>query len=63
MTIELTPRDYNLVIQALKREARELLKKQQCFDKESLQYKSFSRSYHDIATLIFKLRQYKKDED
>lgn len=63
MTIELTNRDYNLVTQALRHEARVLLQKQQCYDMESLQYKSFCRSYHDVSMLINKLRQYKKDED
>lgn len=63
MTIEITERDYNLITQALRHEARVLLNKQQCYDKESLQYKSFCRSYQDVSMLIYKLRKYKKDED
>lgn len=63
MKIELTNREYNIVVQALRSQARELWKKIGDLEKDDFRRKSFGQSYHDTTAIINALRQYKKDED
>lgn len=63
MKIELTNREYNIVVQALRSQARELWNKLCTLEQDDFRRKSFGKSYHDTTAIINALRQYKKDED
>ena len=63
MKIELTNREYNIVVQALRSQARCLWKKIVSLDKDDFRRKSFGQTYHETTEIINQLRQYKKDED
>ena len=63
MKIELTNREYNIVVQALRSQARELWKKIGALDQDDFRRKSYGRTYHETTAIINKLREYKKDED
>ena len=63
MKIELTNREYNIVVQALRSQARELWKKIGTLEQDDFRRKSYGQSYHETTSIINKLRQYKKDED
>ena len=62
MTIELTNREYNIVVQALRTQARELWNKLCALDQDDFRRKSYGRTYHDTTAIINKLREYKKDD-
>lgn len=63
MKIELTNREYNIVVQALRTQARELWNKLCALEQDDFMRKSFGQSYHDTTAIINALRQHKKDED
>ena len=63
MKIELTNREYNIVVQALRSQARCLWNKLCSLEQDDFRRKSFGKSYHDTTAIIKALRQYKKDED
>lgn len=63
MKIELTNREYNIVVQALRSQAIDLWKKIGTLEQDDFRRKSYGHTYHDTTSLINKLRQYKKDED
>ena len=63
MKIEITNREYNIVVQALRSQARELWKKIVSLDKYDFRRQSLGQTQHETTSLINKLRQYKKDED
>lgn len=62
MKIELTNREYNIVVQALRSQARELWKKISALEQDDFRRKSFGRTYHETTAIINKLREYKKDD-
>ena len=63
MKVELNNREYNIVVQALRSQARELWKKIGDLEQDDFRRKRFGQSYHDTTAIINALRQYKKDED
>ena len=63
MNIELNNREYNIVVQALRSQARDLWKKIVSLDKDDFRRKSLGQTQHDTTSLINKLRQYKSNED
>ena len=63
MKIELTNREYNIVVQALRNQARELWKKLCALEQDNFRRKSYGQTYHETTAIINALRQYKKDED
>lgn len=63
MKIELTNREYNIVVQALRTQARELWNKLCALEQDDFRRKSYGQTQHETTSLINKLRQYKKDED
>ena len=62
MTIELTNREYNIVVQALRSQARELWNKICTLEQDDFRRKSFGQTYHETTAIINKLREYKKDD-
>ena len=62
MKIELTNREYNIVVQALRNQARELWNKICELEQDDFRRKSYGQTYHDTTAIINALRQYKKDE-
>ena len=63
MKIELTNREYNIVVQALRSQAIDLWKKIVSLDKDDFRRKSLGRTYHETTAIINKLREYKSNED
>ena len=63
MKIELNNREYNIVVQALRSQARELWKNIVSLDKDDFRRKSFGRTYNETTAIINQLRQYKSNED
>ena len=63
MKIELANREYNIVVQALRSQARELWKKIGELEQDDFRRKSYGHTYHETTKIINKLREYKKDED
>ena len=63
MKIELTNREYNIVVQALRTQAIELWEKLCALEQDDFRRKSYGHTYHDTTAIIKALRQYKKDED
>ena len=63
MTIELTNREYNIVVQALRSQARGLWNKICSLEKDDFRRKSYGRTYHETTAIINKLREYKSNED
>ena len=63
MKIELNNREYNIVVQALRSQARELWKKICDLEQDDFRRKSFGQTYHDTTAIINALRQYKSNED
>lgn len=63
MNIELTNREYNIVVQALRSQARGLWNKICTLEQDDFRRKSYGQSYNETTAIINKLRQYKKDED
>ena len=63
MKIELTNREYNIVVQALRTQARDMWNKLCALEQDDFRRKSYGQTQHDTTSLINKLRQYKKDED
>ena len=63
MKIELTNREYNIVVQALRSQARCLWNKLCALEQDDFRRKSLGQTQHETTSLINKLRQYKKDED
>ena len=62
MKIELTNREYNIVVQALRSQARGLWNKLCTLEQDDFRRKSYGKSYHDTTEIINKLREYKKDD-
>ena len=62
MKIELTKREYNIVVQALRSQARELWNKLCALEQDDFRRKSYGRTYHETTAIINKLRENKKDE-
>ena len=63
MKIELTNREYNIVVQALRSQARGLWNKLCALDHDDFRRKSYGRTYHETTAIINKLREYKSNED
>ena len=63
MKIELTNREYNIVVQALRSQARGLWKKIGTLGQDDFRRKSFGHTYHETTAIINQLRQYKSNED
>ena len=63
MKIELTNREYNIVVQALRSQARGLRNKLCALEQDDFRRKSYGQSYHDTTAIINALRQYKSNED
>lgn len=62
MKIELTNREYNIVVQALRSQARELWNKLTRLEQDDFRRKSYGQTYHETTSIINKLREYKKDD-
>ena len=56
MKIELTNREYNIVVQALRTQARELWNKLCALEQDDFRRKSYGRTYHETTAIINKLR-------
>ena len=63
MKIELTKREYNIVVQALRSQARGLWNKLCSLEQDDFRRKSYGRTYHETTAIINKLREYKSNED
>ena len=63
MKIELNNREYNIVVQALRSQARELWNKICKLEQDDFRRKSFGRTYNKTTAIINKLREYKSNED
>ena len=63
MKIELTKREYNIVVQALRSQARGLWNKLCALEQDDFRRKSYGQSYHDTTAIINALRQYNSNED
>ena len=63
MKIELNNREYNIVVQALRSQARGLWNKLCALEHDDFRRKSYGQSYHDTTAIINALRQYKSNED
>ena len=63
MKIELNNREYNIVVQALRSQARGLWNKLCSLEQDDFRRKSYGQSYHDTTSIINALRQYKSNED
>ena len=62
MTIELTNREYNIVVQALRNQARGLWNKLCALEQDDFRRKSYGQTYHETTEIINKLREHKKDD-
>ena len=62
MKIELNNREYNIVVQALRSQARELWNKLCALEQDDFRRKSYGRTYNDTTAIIKKLREHKKDD-
>lgn len=62
MKIELTNREYNIVVQALRSQARELWNKLCRLEQDDFRRKSYGHTYQETTEIINKLREYKKDD-
>ena len=63
MKIELNNREYNIVVQALRSQARGLWNKLCALEHDDCRRKSYGRTYHETTAIINKLREYKSNED
>ena len=63
MKIELNNREYNIVVQALRSQARGLWNKLCSLEQDDFRRKSYGRTYHETTAIINKLREYKSNED
>ena len=63
MKIELNNREYNIVVQALRSQARGLWNKLCALEQDDFRRKSFGRTYNETTAIINKLREYKSNED
>ena len=63
MKIELNDREYNIVVQALRSQARGLWNKICSLEKDDFRRKSYGQSYHDTTSIINQVRQDKSNED
>ena len=63
MKIELNNREYNIVVQALRSQARGLWNKLCALEQDDFRRKSYWRTYHETTAIINKLREYKSNED
>ena len=63
MKIELTNREYNIVVQALRTQARVLWNKLCTLEQDDFRRKSYGRTYYETTAIINKLREYKSNED
>ena len=63
MKIELNNREYNIVVQALRSQARGLWNKLCALEQDDFRRKSYGRTYHEATAIINKLREYKSNED
>ena len=62
MNIELNNREYNIVVQALRSQARVLWNKLCALEQDDFRRKSYGQTYHETTEIINKLREYKKDD-
>ena len=62
MKIELTNREYNIVVQALRSQAIELWNKLTRLEQDDFRRKSYGHTYHETTEIINKLREYKKED-
>ena len=62
MKIDLTNREYNIVVQALRSQERGLWNKLCALEQDDFRRKSYGQSYHDTTAIINALRQYKKED-
>ena len=62
MKIELNNREYNIVVQALRSQARGLWNKLCALEHDDFRRKSYGRTYHETTSIINALREYKKDD-
>lgn len=62
MKIELTNREYNIVVQALRSQAIDLWKKIGTLEQDDFRRKSYGQTQHETTVIINKLREYKKDD-
>ena len=62
MKIELNNREYNIVVQALRSQARGLWNKLCALEQDDFRRKSYGQSYHDTTAIINALRENKKDD-
>ena len=63
MKIELNNREYNIVVQALRSQARGLWNKLCALEQDDFRRKSYGRTYHETTAIINKLREYNSNED
>ena len=63
MKIELNNREYNIVVQALRSQARGLWNKLCALEKDDFRRKSYGCTYHETTAIINALREYKSNED
>ena len=63
MKIELNNREYNIMVQALRSQARGLWNKLCALEQDDFRRKSFGRTYNETTAIINKLREYKSNED
>ena len=63
MKIELNNREYNIVLQALRSQARGLWNKLCALEQDDFRRKSYGRTYNDTTAIINALREYKSNED
>ena len=62
MNIELNNREYNIVVQALRSQSRELWNKLCTLEQDDFRRKSYGHTYHETTAIINKLRENKKDD-
>ena len=63
MKIEINNREYNIVVQALRSQAKVLWNKICKLEQDDFRRKSYGHTYHETTAIINELRQYKSDED
>ena len=63
MNIDLTKREYNNVVQALRSQARELWNKLCALEHDDFRRKSYGRTYHETTAIMNAVRQYKGNGD
>ena len=62
MRIELNNREYNIVVQSLRSQARGLWNKLCALEQDDFRRKSYGHTYHETTEIINKLRENKKED-